>query len=158
MFSTCTHWGHPGEGRVHADVALVPRERPEDDPPLHGLRDAVVTLLDPLERDVLGDYLGRDVQESVRPARTGGCAILEVYGADSRTAQPLSTTRHHSLTLAPPALYCVALRRRAPPPAALPAAVQLGRQCNVAFSNNFTVYVCTVFTIYTTLLHLTKYY
>lgn len=140
MFATCTHWGHPGERRVHADVALVPRERPEDDPPLYGLRDAVVTLLDPLEGDVLGDYLGRDVQESVRPARAGGCAILEVYGADSRTAQPLRTTRHHSLTLASPALYCAALRRRAPPPAAFPP------QCNSGAS--------TMCIIYTTFLRL----
>lgn len=58
--------GGPRERRVHADVALVARERPEDDAPEHGLGDAVVALLDPLERDALGHEAGARVQQAVR--------------------------------------------------------------------------------------------
>lgn len=54
--------GYPGEGGVHADVPLVAGKGPVDDPALHGLGDPVVSLLDPLEGDILGHCLGRNVQ------------------------------------------------------------------------------------------------
>ncbi|GBP13985.1 hypothetical protein EVAR_10540_1 [Eumeta japonica] len=55
--------------RVHADVALIPRERPVHDAPLHRLRDALVALLDTLKRNSSGHDLGRDVKQSGRGAR-----------------------------------------------------------------------------------------
>ena len=56
--------GHPGQGAVHADVALVPGKRPEDHPLLDGLGDAVVALLDALERHRLGRDPSANVQEA----------------------------------------------------------------------------------------------
>lgn len=52
---------HPGKTGVHADIPLVAWERPEDDPPLHRLRYAIIAFLNALEGDVLGDATGGDV-------------------------------------------------------------------------------------------------
>lgn len=64
--------GHPRQGGVHAYVALVARKRPVDDAPLHRLRDAVVALLDALERDVLGDDARGEVQQRRREPHAAG--------------------------------------------------------------------------------------
>lgn len=52
----------PRQRRVHADVAFIPREWPVDHATLHRLRNALVTLLDTLERDIRGDYFSGDVE------------------------------------------------------------------------------------------------
>lgn len=67
-----------GQAGVHADVPLVPRERPEEDPLLHRLRDPRDPLLDRLEGKVLRHDLGARVQQRVGAA--GGRDLLHPAG------------------------------------------------------------------------------
>ena len=57
--------GRSRQRRVHANVALVAGERPEDDAPLHGLWNAVVALLDALERQMLRHNLRTNIEQHV---------------------------------------------------------------------------------------------
>lgn len=81
----------PRQRRVHADVPLIPREGPVDDAPLHGLRDALVALLDALEGDGRGDDLGRDVKQRRRGARpAAGARRTRGHGARSAARRGLT--------------------------------------------------------------------
>lgn len=90
---------HLGQRRVHANVTLVPGERPEDDPPLHWLGDAHVALLDALERDVLGDHPGADVQQRV--GGVGGGRGLAAAAAPQTAATSQRAQQGASQALGP---------------------------------------------------------
>lgn len=53
------------ETGVHADLPLIPRERPVDDAALHGLRDPLEALLHPLVRPLFRHRLGGAVQQGL---------------------------------------------------------------------------------------------
>ena len=53
------------QGGIHANVAFIAGERPEDDAPLNGFWNAIVTLLDSLKRYVLSHYFSTDIQQRV---------------------------------------------------------------------------------------------
>lgn len=77
--------------RVHADVPFIPREGPVDDAPLHGFRDALVSLFDALEGDGGGDDLGGDVEERRRGARpAAGARRARRHGAGSAARRGLA--------------------------------------------------------------------
>lgn len=79
--------------RVHADVALIPRERPVHDTPLHGFRDAFVSLLNALERDRGGDYFRCNVEQRRRGARpAAGARRTRGHGARSAARRGLTAS------------------------------------------------------------------
>lgn len=113
----------PGEGGIHANVAFVARKRPKDDATLHWLRNAVVSLFDPLEGNLLSHDTGANVEERVGRSATGrgqkthhhfGTAIVAraaARHADSAAATAAAGRRSarggHSLSSAAPCLVSV---------------------------------------------------
>ena len=114
----------PGEGGIHANVAFVARKRPKDDATLHWLRNAVVSLFDPLEGNLLSHDTGANVEERVGRSATGrgqkthhhfGTAIVARaaarHAADSAAATAAAGRRSarggHSLSSAAPCLVSV---------------------------------------------------
>lgn len=115
------------QGRVHTDVALVPRERPVHDAPLHRLRDAFIALLDALEGDRGGDDLGRDVEQGRRGARPAAHARrTRRHGA--RSAARRGLTDVPSATLPPRPLS------RLPPPGRPARMCALHRHTTINYS------------------------
>ena len=114
----------PGEGGIHANVAFVAGKRPKDDATLHWLRNAVVSLFDPLEGNLLSHDTGANVEERVGRSATGrgqkthhhfGTAIVARaaarHAADSAAATAAAGRRSarggHSLSSAAPCLVSV---------------------------------------------------
>ena len=93
-------WGGAGHGRVHADVSLAVRKRPEDDPFLDGLRDPVgVPLFHRDEGDVPSHLLGADVQEGVGGTGHGLADFVPPRVGGSGCTPPMSVHFHNNVTL-----------------------------------------------------------
>lgn len=51
--------------RVHVNIPFIARKRPEHNPALHGLGNAVILLLDPLKGNIFRNNFGTDVKKRV---------------------------------------------------------------------------------------------